>query len=243
MPPPASPAAPPPVLVLFARAPERGRVKTRLAAAVGEDAALACYRALGAAVAAAVRPPAAPDGRPAWRTVVAHTPADAAPALAAWLAPAHDALEYAPQHDGDLGARMRGAVERATAEGAGRVVVIGTDCPDVDAATVAAALAALADADVVLGPALDGGYYLVGVRAPVGRACAALFEGVPWSAPDTLAVSLARAAAAGLTVAQLAPLRDVDTGEDWAWWQARLRAADSGVSLRTPDPTGQRQTG
>lgn len=219
------PAGTPPTLVVFARAPERGRVKTRLAASIGDEAALDCYRALGAAVVAAVRPPAPPDGRPAWRTVVAHTPADAAPALADWLAPVHDALAYLPQHDGDLGARMRAAVEHAVAEGADRVVVIGTDCPDVDAATVAEALAALADADVVLGPALDGGYYLVGVRAPADRASAALFAGVPWSAPDTLEVSLARAAAAGLTVAQLAPLRDVDTGEDLAWWQERLRAA------------------
>jgi uncharacterized protein len=217
-----------PVLVVFARAPERGRVKTRLAAAIGDDAALACYRALGAAVVDALRPPVAPDGRRAWRTIVAHTPADAAPALAAWLTPAHDGLAYEPQADGDLGARMRAAAERAAAGGADRVVVVGTDCPDVDAATVAAALDALGRADVVLGPALDGGYYLVGIRAPVARACAALFDGVPWSAPDTLAVSLARAAAAGLTVAQLAPLRDVDTEEDWRWWQERLRAADCG---------------
>lgn len=214
------------VLVIFARAPERGRVKTRLAAAVGDDAALACYRALGAAVVRAVRPPR-DGGVPAWRTVVAHTPADAAPALRAWLAPAGGALAYEPQADGDLGARMRAAVERAVEAGAARVVVIGTDCPDVDATVVGEALAALDDpdapggADVVLGPALDGGYYLVGVRAPAARACTALFEQVPWSASDTLAVTLARAAAAGLRVAQLAPRRDVDTVDDWRWWRAR----------------------
>ena len=206
---------PAPVLVIFARAPERGRVKTRLAAAIGDDAALACYRALGARVVAAVQ-------GPGWRTVVAHTPADAAPAVGAWLDPeGAGALAYAPQAHGDLGARMRVAVERAAAEGAPQVVVVGTDCPDVDAAVVSEALAALGTADVVLGPALDGGYYLVGVRAPVDRACAALFEGVPWSAPDTLAVSLARAAAEGLAVAQLTPRRDVDTEDDWRWWRDR----------------------
>jgi rSAM/selenodomain-associated transferase 1 len=209
-------APPPPALVVFARAPERGRVKTRLAAAVGDGAALACYRALGAAVVTAVQ-------GPAWRTIVAHTPADAAPALAAWLDPqAAGTLAFAPQADGDLGARMRAAVAEAAAAGAPRVVVIGTDCPDVDAAVVAEALAALDAADVVLGPALDGGYYLVGVRAPIERACAALFEGVPWSAPDTLAVTLARVAAAGLSVAQLAPRRDVDTVDDWEWWRGRV---------------------
>ena len=207
-----------PVVVVFARAPELGRVKTRLAATIGDPAALACYRALGRAVVDAVRHPDAMNG--AWRTVITHTPADAAPALAAWLDP-HGAggLAYEPQADGDLGTRMRAAVERAIVAGAPCVVVIGTDCPDVDAAVVRDAMRALDAADVVLGPALDGGYYLVGVRAPADRACAALFEGVPWSAPDTLAVSLARAAAAGLTVAQLAPRRDVDTEDDWRWWR------------------------
>jgi rSAM/selenodomain-associated transferase 1 len=211
-----------PVVVIFARAPELGRVKTRLAATVGAPEALACYRAMGRAVVDAVRHPGGATGAARWRLVVAHTPADAAPALAAWLDPqGAGGLAYAPQADGDLGARMRAAVERAIADGAPRVVVVGTDCPDVDAAVVGDAFAALDTADVVLGPALDGGYYLVGVRAPADRACAALFEGVPWSAPDTLAVTLARAAAAGLSVARLAPLRDVDTADDWAWWRGR----------------------
>lgn len=209
----------PSVLVVFARAPELGRVKTRLAAAIGPEAALACYRALGASVVSAV---GATHARGSWATVVAHTPADAAGAMAVWLErdPAAPSLAYRAQADGDLGARMRAAVEAAVVAGARRVVVIGTDCPDVDAAVVGAAFAALDAADVVLGPALDGGYYLVGVRAPASRACAALFTGVPWSAPDTLAVSLARAEAAGLSVAQLAPRRDVDTVDDWRWWRA-----------------------
>ena len=212
------PSAPPlPVLVVFARAPERGRVKTRLAASVGEAAALACYRELGRAVVDAVRAPTGEGGRAAWRTVVAHTPPDGAPALAAWLDPdGRGALAYEPQVDGDLGARMRAAVERALAAGAPRVVVVGTDCPDVDAAVVGEALAALDAADVVLGPALDGGYYLVGVRHPRPE----IFAGVPWSTPHTLAVTLQRAQSAGLTVALLAPLRDIDTAADWEAWRA-----------------------
>lgn len=206
------PATPPshPALVVFARAPELGRVKTRLAAAIGADAALACYRTLGARVVGAVAPSTA------WRTVVAFTPAGARDATARWLGPAAD---YAPQADGDLGARMAAAIEREGAAGASRVAVVGTDCPDVDARVVAEAFARLDTADVVLGPALDGGYYLVAVHAPLGRA-RALFEDVPWSAPDTLAVTLRRAEAVGLRVALLAPRRDVDTVEDLAAWEA-----------------------
>ena len=209
---PADPATPGArALVVFARAPEPGRVKTRLAAAVGEAAALACYRALGERVVRAVA------GAAAWRTVVAFTPPAGRDATAAWLGAAAD---YEPQCDGDLGARMAHAVARREREGASRIAVIGTDCPDVDAAVVADALARLDGADVVLGPALDGGYYLIALRAPAARA-RALFEDVPWSSPDTLAVTLRRAEAAGLTVSLLAPLRDVDTVEDLEAWERR----------------------
>ena len=194
-------------LVIFARAPEAGRVKTRLAAALGPEAALAAYRALGARVVGAVR------GVDSCDVVVAYTPHEARPLVEGWLG---GALGYEPQTEGDLGARMAGAIARRHARGAAKVVVIGTDCPDVTAATVEDAFDQLDTADVVLGPALDGGYYLVGVRRPAPE----IFAGVPWSAPDTLAVTIERARAAGLAVALLAPLRDIDTAEDWAAWVA-----------------------
>ena len=209
--PPLVPTTPPTAdraLVVFARAPELGRVKTRLAAEVGAAAALAAYETLGARVVRAVR------GVPACELVVAFTPRDRRARLQAWLG---DGLAYEPQDDGDLGARMAAAIARRRAAGAAKVVVIGTDCPDVTAATVEEAFTRLDAADVVLGPALDGGYYLVGVRRPTPE----LFAGVPWSAPDTLAVTLERAQGAGLTVALLAPLRDIDTAADWAAWVGR----------------------
>jgi hypothetical protein len=212
MPIPADPNVPARALVVLARAPELGRVKTRLAAAIGDAAALACYRELGERVARAVA--AVRD----CRTVVAFTPREGRDATAAWLG---EAPEYEPQCDGDLGDRMADAVARREGEGASRIVIVGTDCPDVDAAVVEEAFARLDDADVVLGPALDGGYYLIALRAPVARA-RRLFEEVPWSAPDTLAVTLRRAEEAGLRVALLAPLRDVDTVEDLDTWRSRM---------------------
>jgi uncharacterized protein len=203
--------APARALVVFARAPELGRVKTRLAAAIGDAAALACYRELGERVTRAVA--TLRD----CRTVVAFTPREGRGATVAWLG---EALAYEPQCDGDLGDRMADAVARHEREGASRIVVVGTDCPDVDAAVVEEAFARLDDADVVLGPALDGGYYLIALRAPVARA-RRLFEEVPWSAPDTLAVTLQRAEEAGVRVTLLAPLRDVDTVEDLEAWRSR----------------------
>ncbi len=204
-------------ILVFARAPERGRVKTRLAASLGDRAALAIYRALGRRVVRAL----APLGD---AVAIVGTPDDAAPALRTWLG-ARLAVE--PQGDGDLGARMRRAVARQLDRGAERVVVVGTDCPEVDATVVADALARLASHDVVFGPAADGGYYLVGVRrGAADRALAALFEDVPWSCAETLRVSLAQAAAAGLAVALLPVLHDVDTAADWHAWRARSRGTN-----------------
>jgi uncharacterized protein len=195
------------ILVVFARAPVEGTVKTRLAAALGPAAALAAYRELGATVLRGVREP----GR---RIVVCHTPADAAGRVAEWLG--RD-LELEPQSEGDLGARLRAAFGARFAAGAVRVVVIGTDCPTVDAAVVAEAFASLERADVVLGPARDGGYYLIGLTRPSPT----LFLDIPWSTPRVLAATLERAAAAGLRVHLLDEREDVDTAVAWQRWRAR----------------------
>ena len=194
-------------LVVFARAPTPGAVKTRLAADLGDAAALRIYRELGArAVAAAC---AVPD----CVLSIAFTPAAGAEAVREWLGPD---VRLRPQADGDLGARMAAAVADALAAGAERVVVVGTDCPDLDAATIESGFDRLDAHDVVLGPAADGGYYLIGLR----RLHRELFEGVPWSAADTLERTLERAADAGLRVALLDVKRDIDTAADWAAWVA-----------------------
>ncbi len=115
------------------------------------------------------------------------------------------------QGDGDLGARMRALMGAAFAGGARAVVLVGSDLPDIQPAVVEAAFAALA-ADpgaLVLGPALDGGYYLVAsTHVPD------VFDGVAWGTPSVLDETRARARAAGLTVRLLPPLRDVDVPDD-----------------------------
>lgn len=188
-------------LLIFARAPQRGLVKTRLAASVGPDRALAIYRSLTEQLLLRLQGMHAD-------VVVVHSPPDAAVSMRAWLG---DALAYDAQCPGDLGTRMRHAMATAFADGAERVVVIGTDCPDLTAATVDASFAALRHADVVLGPALDGGYYLIGSS----RVHDVLFEDIPWSTARTLPVTLDRARGAGLRVALLPALRDIDTLDDW----------------------------
>ena len=121
----------------------------------------------------------------------------------------------APQGGGDLGTRLTRTFAEHFAQGAERVVVIGADCPELTAADIAAALDALKVCDVVLGPALDGGYWLVGLRAPQPG----LFREIAWSTTEVLAQTEAKARAAGLSVRRLRALSDVDTFDDWQRWR------------------------
>ena len=195
-------------IVVFARAPRLGQVKTRLASEIGPERALEIYRSMTEHVLAVVHPVGA-------RIIVAHAPADAGPEMRAWLGAN---VTYEPQADGDLGERMASVFERRIADRADRVVIVGSDCPTVTVETITSALDALDGADVVFGPALDGGYYLVAAR----RLHRALFRDVPWSSARTLDVSLIRAREAGQRVALLTPMRDIDTADDWRAYGERL---------------------
>ncbi len=206
-----SPAGASAVLLVFAKAPVPGRVKTRLAADVGAAAATAVYRVMGRTVVDAVR--VGP-----WRTVVCYHPPDALAEVRAWLG---GELDYWPQQGHDLGARMDQALRRALASSS-RACLIGTDTPRVDAARVHEALVALEAADVVFGPAEDGGYYLLALRQPAPE----LFRRIPWGTSRVLARSTARAAAAELSVALLPPLADVDTVSDLASFPDLARTID-----------------
>jgi rSAM/selenodomain-associated transferase 1 len=185
-------------IALLVKAPRSGFVKTRLAADVGEACATAVYRQIGSDVARSVAR--------AGPLTVWYAPADEENAVRAWLGD----HEYRPQGSGDLGARMQVAVSYHLDRGDGPVVVIGGDCPGVTASVVREAAARLAVADVVLGPSLDGGYYLLGLNAPES----ALFRDIPWSTDRVLQITESRCRACHLTFERLSPLRDLDTAED-----------------------------
>jgi rSAM/selenodomain-associated transferase 1 len=103
---------------------------------------------------------------------------------------------YRRQGEGDLGARLAGVFETAFAEGAQRVLVTGADCPGLKPSILNTAIEALSEADVVLGPAFDGGYYLVGLHSPNPS----LFAGIDWGTGQVLTQTIQRATAAGLSV-------------------------------------------
>ncbi len=188
-------------VVVYARPLVRGRVKTRLAAGVGEARALVLYRAFLADVLGAAR------GVGAEVVVsVAGDPGD--PGLEALASDLHRVA----QGDGDLGARMAATFVRGRDAGVRRLALVGSDRPAVQAAEVRACLAAADPGTVVLAPAADGGYWCV--AADPATDLAPVFAGVAWSTPAVLEQTRRRAEAAGLTV-RLGPEGiDVDEAAD-----------------------------
>jgi hypothetical protein len=199
------------LLLVFLKQPRPGSAKTRLIPALGPETAARLYRLLAEEEVRATTP-AAGDG---YERLFCFTPGEAAEEIARWFP--GEALW--PQGEGDLGARMRAAFGEGFARGARRVGVIGTDVPWVTRDTVCAAFRALETHDVSLGPARDGGYYLLALREPQPT----LFEGIAWSTPGVREATLRRAEALGLRVANLAKLGDLDTLDDLRQEWARLR--------------------
>lgn len=194
------------VLVVFARCPEPGRVKTRLARTVGDEGAAALYAAFVTDLRA--RFAAAPF---AVRWAVA--PPDTGFA-ARFAIPAGETFA---QHGDDLGARMHAAFAHVRDAGFARCVLIGSDLPQLALAAVEGAFAALDAADLVLGPARDGGYWLIAARRPLD-----VFDGIAWGTSEVLAATRARAAALRSTVALLDEDFDVDDADDLARLEALL---------------------
>lgn len=188
-------------LVLFARFPEPGRVKTRLAAAIGPEIALALYSAFLSDLVRRFQNVC--DQR-----VLACTP-DSSESFEFFRTLAADRFTLWPQPEGSLGTRLADCFETHLRE-FDNVIVIGSDAPTLPAQFIAEADEALATSDCVLGPAIDGGYYLVGLQKP----CPELFAGIDWDGPSVLEQTVHRVRSAGLSLHLLPPWYDVDTVED-----------------------------
>ncbi|HTH49039.1 MAG TPA: TIGR04282 family arsenosugar biosynthesis glycosyltransferase [Candidatus Limnocylindria bacterium] len=201
-------------LLVFLKAARPGTVKTRLAATIGPVRALAAYGELVATTLAAVA-----ELGSDLDVELRFTPDEARPEVESWLQPGWRAV---PQGEGDLGARLTRAFADAFADSCPHVLVIGSDCPYLTAHDLRTALEALAQADLVLGPAADGGYWLLGLRAAYPE----VFSGINWSTPQVRRQTLARARLAGLTLRELRTLSDVDTEAEWLTW----RNAGSGTA-------------
>ena len=138
-------------------------------------------------------------------------------------------VEAFPQAGASLGERMANALERALGRGYEPAILIGTDCPYLGPRHLRAAARLLRDADICLGPALDGGYYLVGVR----RLHRGIFDGMAWGSPHTLAATVAQIVKLGLTYRLGPELPDVDTPADF---EALVRDATGRGGRRLHSP-------
>lgn len=195
-----------PTVIVFLKAPILGRVKTRLARAIGDIAALQFHRAMAARLIRAL----SRDQR--WRVLLALSPRDAGRRRDIPC----PAVPRVDQGRGDLGRRMARAFQQAPR---GLVLLVGTDIPDLGPAVIAEGFRRLLGSDAVFGPAEDGGYWLIGVRDR--RLPAIGFAGVRWSTRHALVDTLANMSSR--RVALLASLVDIDTPEDYRRWRSRTR--------------------
>lgn len=203
-------------LVVLARWPVPGRCKRRLAAGIGRARAAAVQRQLTGHTLACCRAIPLDASQP--EIVLAADPLGDR-AVRHWAA-ALGADRGVRQGPGSLGLRMARQLQRAFREGAGQVVLIGSDLPQLQPSDLAAAFQALNQAPLVLGPAHDGGYWLIGCscQAPA-MLTAQLFSGMPWGTDQVLARTLAASRRLGLEPALLASRADLDDPADLTAWR------------------------
>ena len=191
---------------IFAKYWQPGKVKTRLANSIGRQAASDVYCAILNHLLSSLNSTA--DQR-----VIAYTPIDKATEFAIF-----PHWQQTPQCEGPLGERMAHFFTQAFANSAQRVVLIGSDCPDITSEIVNSALEALTQADVVLGPTLDGGYYLVAMAGQFHD----IFSDITFSTESVLEETLALAKRNNITVHCLDSLNDIDEVDDLRQYIQRL---------------------
>ena len=191
--------------MLLTRYPEAGKTKTRLIPHLGAQRAALLQRRMTEYLVSELRPPQQDSP---WALEV-HFAGGSVGEMRRWLG---TELTYRAQPGGDLGDRLQQTFAQGFRQQRERIVVIGSDCPAITASHVEQAFQALQRHQVVLGPAQDGGYYLVGLSGP----CDPLFQNIAWSTPQVFEQTMAIVTRLQLSLATLEPLPDIDRPEDLA---------------------------
>ena len=209
-------------LILFCRRPAAGKVKTRLAASIGGTLAARLYSCFLKDLSKAARKSGA-------EVFLFHTPpARDGGALKRLL---KEDFRYLPQRGVDLGERMSNAFTHVFGAGFRKAVIIGSDTPDLRAADLREAFAALAEKPAVIGPARDGGYYLLGFER--SNFLPEVFEGITWSGADVFSRTMQRLKKGGCRPRRLKERRDIDTLEDLlSFYRRNLGRGKSLASVR-----------
>ncbi|MDR3542752.1 MAG: TIGR04282 family arsenosugar biosynthesis glycosyltransferase [Desulfocapsaceae bacterium] len=195
------------IVLIFTRYPTPGFSKTRLIPILGPQGAAGLQRKMTEQIVAqAAR---LIESHP--HDLEIHYEGGSLPLMRAWLGPSRT---YQPQKAGDLGTRMSQAIS-AHLKGKRAIILAGSDCPALTSSLLTRALEALQEKDIVIGPACDGGYYLIGVRGGVREDCvSSLFTDIPWGSASVFAETMARAGRLQLTSHILPELHDIDRPED-----------------------------
>ncbi|PSN17099.1 hypothetical protein C7271_19495 [filamentous cyanobacterium CCP5] len=203
-------------LFLMTRFPEAGRTKTRLIPALGDEGAAQIQRQMTEYLVARFQR----LRHSCQLGLEVHFAGGSLDQMVHWLG---DRVCLIPQCSGHLGQRLHHAFEQGFIAGHRRILMVGSDCPGIGEAHISRALTQLDSHDVVLGPAEDGGYYLVGLKAPQPR----LFESISWGQSCVLEETMAIATRHDLSVSLLDSLPDVDRPEDLPVWEAACRGAST----------------
>lgn len=207
-------------LIIFTRYPEPGKTKTRLIPVLGPDGASALQRRMTERILGVVKQLAKSRSV----SIEVRYEGGGEHLIQQWLGPN---IIYSSQTEGDLGQRMAVAFNEAFQTGMDKVVLVGTDCPGLTIRHLQNAFDALNASQVVLGPARDGGYYLIGLRKTITQ----LFTGISWGTPQVLEQTTRIADELGLSVALVDTLDDVDRPEDIPAWE---KATESRISIIIP---------
>lgn len=207
-----------PLILLFIKAPCKGRVKSRLAAVLGQDAALDLYRNFVLDILASIETIGVPCR-------ICYHPPDSGETVRNWLG---DRFRYMAQEGTDVGERMEQAFLKAFSEGASRAVLIGSDIPDLPHALLRDAVGRLDRSGAVIGPAKDGGYYLIGFRNDAFFP--GIFRGIEWSTSAVFSRTLRVFERERREVSVLPIWQDVDTIEDLKDLMSRNRNGDFSAS-------------
>jgi len=206
-------------LIVFTRFPEAGKTKTRLIPALGAKGAARLQRQMTEHIIATA---AKVDNRPGLTIEVYHEGGNT-DLMQEWLGPQ---FSYRPQEPGDLGRRMARAFEETFQGPKGAAVIVGSDIPEISANIIQQAFEGLQKTDLVLGPARDGGYYLIGMNNTIpAETYTRLFDDINWGTAQVLSQTLQTARESGLRFILLEPLGDVDRPVDLHIWQAVKKTA------------------
>ena len=192
-------------LILFTRYPEAGKAKTRLIPVLGAEGAANLHRQMTEYAIAQIKK--LQSSQPL--SVEVHFTGGNFQLMQAWLG---NEFIYRQQSEGDIGFRMASAFQTAFSNNIDKVIIIGSDCPNLNYQILAEAFRSLDRNDVVLGPATDGGYYLIGLR----RFIPDIFIGINWSTSEVFRQTVEIAGKINLNMAYLTELSDIDRPEDLA---------------------------